>query len=250
LKEGGLFFCYFSLLKSAMKRLFVLLFCLSAACSEKAATESAADKPLTKNAQGRAEGVQKSYYETGKIKNEVTYVDGRRDGPARQYYANGQAESEITYKNNLKDGPSRWYYEDGILYQEVPFRAGKKHGVEKKYHNTGKIMAELFWAHGEPLPGLKEYDFNGKALRQPYIAVDGDRKLEIKLSNGDEKVTFFIGKLADGQPMAGAGLEALPVNKGIATYTLKAGQKSLDLVALRKTSMKNPQILTHTYELP
>ncbi len=227
--------------------LFPLLLLL--ACADPA-TENSAEKPLTMNAAGRAEGVQKNYYEGGKIKNEVTYVDGRRDGPAKQYYTNGQAESEITYKNNVKDGPSKWYYEDGILYQEVTFRAGKKHGVEKKYHNTGKIMAELFWADGEVLPGLKEYDFNGKELRQPYLVVEGTSTLTIKLSNGDEKATFYIGKLEKGQSLTAAGLIPLPQNKGVARYTVPAGVKTVDILAERKTSMKNPQILTLSYQIP
>lgn len=218
-------------------------------CAEPAANKSE-DKPLTKNAAGRAEGVQKNYYENGKIKNEVSYVDGRRDGPARQYYTNGQAESEITYKNNVKDGPSKWYYEDGILYQEVTFRAGKKHGIEKKYHNTGKIMAELYWADGEVLPGLKEYDYNGKELRQPYVVVTGSKTLTIKMSNGDEKAEYYLGKLAAGQSLSAAGLSPLPTENGVARYTVPSGVKTVDLLVQRKTSMKNPQILTFSYQIP
>lgn len=227
--------------------LFLLLLLFS--CSNPP-VEQKEDKPLTRNAAGRAEGVQKSYYEDGKLKNEVTYVDGRRDGPARQYYTNGQAESEITYKDNVKDGPSKWYYEDGILYQEITYKAGKKHGVEKKYHNTGQLMAELNWADGEVLPGLKEYDYKGKELRQPYIVVSGSKTLQIKLSNGDEKADYYIGKLADGQAFTTAAFEALPKNKGEARYTVPAGQKTVDILVSRKTSLKNPQILTLSYQIP
>ena len=227
------------------------LLCLLAliGCTEPT-SEKAEDKPLTKNAAGRAEGVQKSYYENGKIKNEVTYVDGRRDGPARQYYTNGQAESEITYKNNVKDGRSKWYYEDGILYQEVTFRAGKKHGLEKKYHNTGQLMAELYWADDEVLPGLKEYDFNGKELRQPYIVASGTQQLSLKMSNGDEKADYYIGKLEAGQSLAAAGLTPLPKNNGVANYKVPAGTKSVEIIVERKTSLKNPQILTLSYQIP
>jgi len=227
------------------------LFCLMAliSCSD-GAKDTKNDKPFSMNEAGRAEGVQKNFYEDGRLKNEVTYVDGRRDGPARQYYAHGQAESEITYKNNVKDGPSKWYYEDGILYQEVTFKAGKKHGLEKKYHNTGKIMAELYWAEGEVLPGLKEYDVKGKPLRQPYIVVSGDRKLSIKMSNGDEKAEYYIGKLDAGQTLVSANLTPLPKNKGEATYNVPAGVKTIDIIAERKTSLKNPQILTFSYQIP
>lgn len=231
-----------------MKYLFPLLVLLIG-CADPAA-EKSADKPLTKNAAGRAEGVQKNYYEDGKIKNEVTYVDGRREGPARQYYTNGQAESEITYKNNVKDGPSKWYYEDGILYQEVTFRNGKKQSVEKKYHNTGKIMAELYWADGEALPGLKEYDYNGKELRQPYPVIEGSKTLSIKLSNGDEKADYYIGSLEEGQSLTAAGLSPLPKNKGVAQYTVPAGVKTVNIIVERKTSLKNPQILIHSYQIP
>jgi hypothetical protein len=213
-------------------------------------SEKDSAQPLTKNAAGRAEGTQKNYYEDGKIKNEVSYVDGRRDGAAKQYYTNGQAESEISYKDNVKDGPSKWYYEDGILYQEVTYRSGKKHGIEKKYHNTGKLMAELFWTDGEVLPGLKEYDYNSKLLRQPYIVVTGDKTLRLKMSNGDEKAEYYIGKLAEGQSLVGAGLQVLPKNKGEAVYTVPAGQKTVHIVVERKTALKNPQTLLLSYQIP
>lgn len=223
--------------------LFLLVACLPPATEEKAE-----EVPLHKNANGRAEGLQKNYYEDGKIKNEVTYVDGKRTGPARQFYTTGKLESEITYKDNQKDGPSKWYYEDGILYQEVTFVQGKKHGEEKKYHNTGKLMARLYWDNGRVLPGLKEYDFDGKELRQPYIVVSGQGKLTLKLSNADERVEFYVGKLAANQALEDATVEPLQVVNGVATYQMPAGATSVHFIAKRKTALKNEQLLTLEYK--
>lgn len=199
---------------------------------------------------GKAEGLQKNYYDDGTLKNEVTYVAGKRNGPARQFYKNGKPESEINYKDNKKDGPSKWYYEDGLLYQEISYLDGQKHGKEIKYHNNRRKMAELDWKNDEPLAGLIEYDYNGKPLRQPYIVVSGSKKLEIKLSNGDEKVKFYLGKLEANQNMLEANLLELDSQAGVAYYTPKAGEKTLDLVAFRKTAMRNPQILTLSYSIP
>lgn len=199
---------------------------------------------------GKAEGLQKNYYDDGTLKNEVTYVAGKRNGPARQFYKNGKPESEINYKDNKKDGASKWYYEDGLLYQEISYSEGQKHGKEIKYHNNRRKMAELSWKNDEPLPGLVEYDYNGKALRQPYIVVSGTGKLEIKLSNGDEKVKFYLGKLEENQTLVEAGLQELDTQAGVAYYKPKAGEKSVELVAFRKTAMRNPQILTLSYPIP
>ena len=79
--------------------LFLLVACLPPATEEKAE-----EVPLHKNANGRAEGLQKNYYEDGKIKNEVTYVDGKRTGPPGNITPQANSSRKLPIRTIRKTG--------------------------------------------------------------------------------------------------------------------------------------------------
>jgi hypothetical protein len=210
----------------------------------------AAPEPETKNVldeRGKmVEGVSRNYFENGKLRNEVPVKDGKRNGEAREYYENGQLAASIVYESDQKSGLSRWYYQDGILFQEVSFVANQKHGIEKKYYNTGELMASLPWKHGATTSGLKEYQKNGKLVKQPEITVSGHGTLTLRLSNGAEQVSFYMGDMAADEPLDESKHQLIPSQKGVAM--LKAPSEATTFIAVRKSNMKNPQILLHNWK--
>ncbi len=221
--------------------LFLSLLMVLAGC------ESAPQEPeLVQDASGRIiEGVSKNFYDNGTLRNEVPVKEGKRNGVAREYYENGQLAAEIEYKEDVKDGWSKWYYQDGILYQEAQFVSNQKEGIEKKYYNTGELMAVLKWKAGKSLPGLVEYQLNGKEVKQPHIVVSEEAgKREIRLSNGATNVKYYLGSLAEGEPFDEANFELLPSNDGKATVPKR--ENRLEVIAVRRSNMKNPQILLYS----
>jgi antitoxin component YwqK of YwqJK toxin-antitoxin module len=60
---------------------------------------------------GAAEGMWKHYYEKNLLEAAVPYKCGRAHGTARSYYYSGALFSETSYVNGEKDGPEK-YYED------------------------------------------------------------------------------------------------------------------------------------------
>lgn len=228
-----------------MKHVFVSLFCLgllAVGCGEQ---QEAAPVEVRDEAGKLMEGVSKNFFEDGKIRNEVPVKNGLRDGVAREYYESGQLAAEISYRADLKEGSSKWYYQDGILYQEAQFKADQKDGLEKKYYNTGELMAVLKWKDGKSLPGLVEYQLNGKEIKQPSIVVNAKGgQSEIRLSNGATNVKYYLGKLADGEPFDENNFEAIPTEAGKAMVP-RSGTP-LEVIAVRRSNMKNPQILLYS----
>lgn len=213
---------------------------LFVACAEKQPEEV-----TVRDASGKLmEGISKNYYENGKLRNEVPVKDGMRHGVAREYYENGQLAAEIEYKADAKNGWSKWYYQDGILYQEAQFVANQKEGIEKKYYNTGELLALLKWKNGKSLPGLVEYQLNGKEIKQPTIVVqEKGGKWEIRLSNGATNVKYYLGTLGEQEPFEEEKFELLPTKDGIAVHP--KSNAPLQVIAVRRSNMKNPQILLY-----
>jgi antitoxin component YwqK of YwqJK toxin-antitoxin module len=209
--------------------------------------ENAPQEPeLVQDASGKIlEGVSKNFYDNGKLRNEVPVKEGKRHGVAREYYENGQLAAEITYKEDVKNGWSKWYYQDGILYQEAQFVGNQKEGIEKKYYNTGELMAVLNWKAGLSLPGLVEYQLNGKEVKQPSIVVQQKTgKFEIRMSNGATNVKYYYGPLEAGEPFDESKFELIPSKEGIAL--VNETNAPLHLIAVRRSNMKNPQILIYS----
>ncbi len=61
---------------------------------------------------GKLNGVQKEYYESGEIKSERTYKDGKRNGVLKKYYKSGNLKEEVTLANG-KAISGYLYDEDG-----------------------------------------------------------------------------------------------------------------------------------------
>lgn len=61
------------------------------------------------------EGIRKTYYENGQLKEEANYKNGKLDGEAKYYYKNGQLKEEANYKNGKLDGEAKTYYINGKI---------------------------------------------------------------------------------------------------------------------------------------
>jgi len=71
-------------------------------------------------------GLQKDYYEDGKLKMELNYKNGKPEGLGRSYYPNGKVFIEENYKNGERDGVAKAYDENGKLLQQATFKNGEQ----------------------------------------------------------------------------------------------------------------------------
>ena len=55
-------------------------------------------------ANGKKEGIYKSYYVNGQLKKEVNYIDGKMNGICKLYLLNGQLLQEVNYIDGKRNG--------------------------------------------------------------------------------------------------------------------------------------------------
>lgn len=94
-------------------------------------------KLLSENySKGKLDGEQKSYYENGKIKSIVKYINNRIDGIIA-YDKNG----EILHKSIFQNGTGKWkfYWSNGNISEEGSYVSWRKDGVWKKYREDGTL---------------------------------------------------------------------------------------------------------------
>ena len=63
---------------------------------------------------GKREGLSKSYFENGQLKEETTDENDKREGISKSYYENGQLKSEINYINGKPEGLIKYFHENNI----------------------------------------------------------------------------------------------------------------------------------------
>ncbi len=133
-------------------------------------------------------GIWKSYFVSGKVKNELTYNNNRPSGYAKMYYENGNISEEGVWENNRWVGEYKYYYDNGQLSYEWKYnKDGKREGVQKYYHPNGKVMIEGDWKEGKEAGVLKEYYEDG-TLKSEKNFKDGSLDIaSVKLYEKKEK---------------------------------------------------------------
>ncbi|MBA1419487.1 MAG: hypothetical protein FAF03_01150 [Epsilonproteobacteria bacterium] len=80
-----------------------------------------------------------SYYDNGKEKLVVEYVNGQKHNIQKIYYDNGQLGSQVNYNMGRREGVmTEWDYE-GFKSSEVFYKHNYKVGVKKYFDHDGKV---------------------------------------------------------------------------------------------------------------
>jgi antitoxin component YwqK of YwqJK toxin-antitoxin module len=152
---------------------------------------------------GRKEGVWKTYYPSGKVKNEITYQGGRPKGPYTTYYENGQIEEKGNWSLNKNQGKFTRYYENGQVQQDFTFdEGGQRNGTQKYYYENGQLMIEGNWAGGKEDGAVKEYYEDG-SLKSVRVFNGG--KMDAAKSEFKKPATPSAAPDPDPEPVATNG---------------------------------------------
>jgi antitoxin component YwqK of YwqJK toxin-antitoxin module len=65
-------------------------------------------------------------YRYGRPKSEMFYKNGKLDGLQKEYYDNGKIQQETEFKNGAQDGVYNYYSDDGILRMSYQYKNGEK----------------------------------------------------------------------------------------------------------------------------
>ncbi len=153
------------------------------------------------NEAGERDGEWRFYYDSGELREIITYRDGRKDGPQFQFYPNGnlsletywdsdstaswldsvtrqyseygQLVMEGWYRDGTPDSLFRYWYPDGTLKEVRIYRDGLKTGLWKYYRPDGSLEKtvdyrgfEQYWTEDTRAGIMTWYGPGGDTLLQ------------------------------------------------------------------------------------
>jgi antitoxin component YwqK of YwqJK toxin-antitoxin module len=115
-------------------------------------------------------GIFRRYYESGKLKAELNYID-KNKCYAKLFYENDKIAGEGNYINNKKDSIWQYYsFYSGLLIAKENYKEGQKDGISEVYFENGNISQKITWKNGKKEGPMTKYFDNGKiALESNYI---------------------------------------------------------------------------------
>jgi antitoxin component YwqK of YwqJK toxin-antitoxin module len=116
------------------------------------------------DAKGKENGIEKQYYESGKIEYERTYVNDKRNGILKEYYESGKLEMQNQWQDDELMGLSKFYYESGKLQEEDPYTNDVLNGTVKEYYESGVLKDVTAYNNGEKGTAIN-YDENGSEIK-------------------------------------------------------------------------------------
>lgn len=173
------------------------------------------DGTNTKIKIGIKNGIEKVYYQIGKIANEVNYINDKRDGlmtwyhkegwivktfyyklgklhgPETTYFKNGKVESLANYIDDKREGEKKFFYDNGQLASVVNYIHGKKEGPQKEYTEDGKLFSEVMYKNNYKEGNQNWYDENGNITKTIFYKMDRPVKIMKEIQKTDHaKITI------------------------------------------------------------
>lgn len=148
--------------------------------------ESGCPQVVRTHIQGEESGTWTYFYDsTQQVAWEMNYYLGEKNG--RQVYmkANGDTTKVETYKNGLLHGVRKSYYKDSKIYKEASYANGILDGTFKTYNKEGLVIEELNYKAGEKNGSCKYYYDDGVLLKT--------ENWEMGVKNGEFKMFYYQG---------------------------------------------------------
>jgi hypothetical protein len=204
----------------------------------------------------------KQYMSGQYIVSEVTFKNGVKEGLKKTFYASGKVRQTFWYENNLREDSSKWYYEEGQVFRSTPYKHDTIDGIQKQYYRTGEVKAKLKYIKGLRTPFLEEYTRDGKLVKgYPDLVINtkdeykskGTYEISLELSNKSQKVRYYIGDFSKGV-FDTAHCEKIHTVKGIGYINLKKTAKPqagyIGVIAEILTNFGNNYLVYKKIDLP
>jgi hypothetical protein len=227
--------------------------------------------PAKKESQAEADSVTipdtgytgiKQYMSGKSLVKEVTFKNGVREGLMKSFYQTGEVRQTFWYKNGLREDSSIWYYQEGQKFRATPYKRDTVDGIQKQYYKTGRLRAKIGYSKGLRTTFLQEFTPTGKLIGDyPTLVVNltdeyknkGTYKISLELSDKSTSVRFWRGDISNGL-FDTAHCKRINVIKGIGSLNLKkTGSQNasyVGVVAEILTNFGNNFLVYKKIELP
>ncbi len=204
----------------------------------------------------------KQYMSGDIIIKEVTFENGVRQGVMKSFYLDGRVRQTFWYDNGLREDSAKWYYEDGKIFRSTPYKNDTIDGIQKQYYKNGRLKARLEYKKGYRTLLFEEYTPDGKLVGEyPELVVstrdeyktNGTYRITLSRSDKSTKVKFYRGDLTNGVYDTTKVTNIKTVN-GVGYLILKkSGSKQSDhvgVIAEILTGFGNNQLVYKKIDLP
>ena len=239
-----------------------LLFFLSG-CKQSGTAKKEAGSPADTNvvADTGYTGI-KQYMSGTLIVKEVTFKNGVREGLMKSFYQNGKLRQTFWYRNDLREDSAKWYYEGGEVFRSTPYVHDTIDGIQIQYYRSGKIKAKLNYKKGLRTFYLEEFLQDGKKITgYPELVVNtkddyntkGIYSISLHLSNNSTKVKYYRYDSSE-EVYDTAHCKEIKTIKGVASFDLKKSgavtSGSTSVVAEVLTGFGNNMLIYKKIPLP
>jgi hypothetical protein len=206
-------------------------------------------------------GISK-YMNGTRIAKEVTFKNGVKQGLMKTFYISGKVRQTFWYENGLRQDSSRWYFEEGQLFRTTPYKNDTVDGIQKQYYRTGGLKAKIGYIKGLRTPYIEEFTTEGKVVAgYPNLVVStrddykskGLYKITLELSDKSPKVRFYRGDFSGGV-FDTAHCEIIKTVNGVGNLNLKkAGSpttNNVGVIAEILTDFGNNLLVYKKIDLP
>lgn len=114
-----------------------------------------------------ADGIYKTWYDNGKLREYITYKNGIKYGKHMYYYDNGQLHHKEYYINGKICSFSKSYHKNGKL-EHIRRYIGRHHELEKIWHENGQLALESNYRYGVYHGRHRVWDETGVLLSERY----------------------------------------------------------------------------------
>ena len=144
-------------------------------------------------------------YPNGKTKSKEVFVNGKKEGFQKYYNESGVLVHSEEYKNGIRDGDFKNFHENGKINVKGIYRKGNPFGIWKIYDETFNLIEKIVWEVSN-LGSFEHYDSVGDITKSgkvnkdfEYVGYvvsyeDGISTDSVKFKNGirDGKSFFFM----------------------------------------------------------
>ena len=205
---------------------------------------------------GRAHGIYKEWYPSGKLKLEAKVIEGIGDlsmecintwvfdGSASIYSESGNIEAEFFYEKGSLVNEGKIFYVDGKIKKITPYKRNLEHGKQVEYAPTGDVLCTTTYHEGKKQGPLEFFGFGKRPyfhevyqdnllMEGTYHDLDGQILSTVEQGCGVKSYFCDTGLFMQAQIQGGQeeGLiqEFFPESRQIKSeYTLQNGQKHGD----------------------
>jgi hypothetical protein len=206
-------------------------------------------------------GISK-YMSGTRLAREVTFKNGVKEGLMKTFYQTGKVRQTFWFEKGLRQDSSRWYFEEGQLFRSTPYKNDTIDGIQKQYYRTGRLKAKIGYSKGLRTPYIEEFTPEGKKVGgYPQLVINtrdeyksrGVYKITLELSDKSDRVRFYEGDLSGGV-FDTAHCKKINSLKGVGSLELKktGSPKSgyVGVIAEILTNFGNNYLVYKKIELP